>query len=240
MIALTQIHQVEITSNCNLRCKYCAHPKMVRAKMDMSWEIFERTIYWAKWFQGRGTQGSLNLAGIGESTMHPQFIDFIKYARKELGPKQELVLATNGVALTEEIAQGMAEANGVQDRVNGINVFKVFVSLHRPERAALAVEHLKRVALIDNVSCDAAVAGTDWAGQVKWHVSAARGACPWVRGGWAVVLSDGRVSRCSFDATGVGVFAHVSDDLRLAQTSPYSLCKACHQDVGLPIPEVAA
>jgi hypothetical protein len=232
VIALTQIHQIEITSECNLRCKYCAHPKMQRAKMDMSWEIYERTIYWAKWFQARGTQGSVNLAGIGESTIHPEFIKYIRHARKELGEKQKFVLATNGVAMTQDLANEMLDAFGGNENAD------VFVSLHRPEKAGPAIEMLKKVGLVKGVSADAAISGTDWAGQVNWFVSAAKGSpCPWVRGGWAIVLSDGRVSRCAFDATGIGVFAHVNDDLRLAQTSPYSLCRACHQDVGLPLPE---
>jgi len=34
MIPFQQIHQIEITSRCNLRCKYCVHPHMERAKVD--------------------------------------------------------------------------------------------------------------------------------------------------------------------------------------------------------------
>lgn len=241
MIPLQQIHQIEITSRCNLRCHYCVHRSMEREKIDMADETFVKSIEWARFFKARGTQGSLNLAGIGESTMHPKFIEYIAHARKQLGEDQELVLATNGVNMTPELAQAMAEANGPMDVANGINVFKVFVSLHRPEKAGPAVGMVGDTGLLAGVSADPSVSSTDWAGQIKWRVTAKRGVpCPWVRGGWGIVLSDGRISRCSFDGTGIGVFAHVNDDLTLAQTSPYSLCRSCHQNVGLPIPEEVA
>jgi hypothetical protein len=86
------------------------------------------------------------------------------------------------------------------------------------------------------VSNDPSVAATDWAGQVKWEgAMVQRGRpCPWVTGGWFIVLADGRVSRCSFDATGVGVFGKIDDDLTKYATSPYVLCKTCDQDVGVP------
>jgi hypothetical protein len=221
MIRLTNIHQIEITSRCNLRCKYCAHPTMTRVKQDMPRGIFEAALEWAVYFKHQGTQSSLNLAGIGESTMHPEFVDFVALARERLGETQDLVLATNGLLMTDALAMALKPYRP-----------RVYVSLHRPERAGPAVEALKRAGLIAGVSVDAAVSATDWAGQIKWHVSAQRSMCPWVLGGWAMVLSDGRLTRCSFDATGIGVFGNVTDDLSLLQTSPYSLCEKCHQDVG--------
>jgi len=47
-----------------------------------------------------------------------------------------------------------------------------------------------------------------------------------------MVLSDGSLTRCSFDATGVGIFGHVNDTVQ-PETSPYVLCETCHQDVGV-------
>ena len=232
MIPLSQIHQIEITSRCNLRCVYCVHPTMERAKIDMSRETFARALYWAKHFQNAGTQGSINLAGIGESTMHENFIEMLAAARTVLGPRQEIVLATNGVAIAKDpsLAERMAPHKP-----------KVYVSAHRPEKAGPAIQALKKVGLFAGASNDPSQSATDWAGQVPWFVSAPKGVlCPWVRGGWGIVLSDGRITRCAFDGKGIGVIGHVSDDVSRMQTSPYSLCKSCHQNVGLPIPEEAA
>ncbi len=227
MFPVANIHQIEITSRCNLRCKYCVHPTMVREKRDMTAQTFARSLAWAKEFQRRGTQGALNLAGIGESTMHPNFIEFLALAREALGPPetQHLDFATNGLLVTDEMARAIAPFRP-----------RVWVSLHRPEKAGPAIEAFKRAGLMPaGVSADAAIAGTDWAGQIKWHVSAPRMACPWVVNGWAVVLSDGRLTRCSFDGTGSGVLGHVDDDVTQMKTSPYKLCASCHQDVGVPL-----
>jgi len=231
VIPLASIHQIEITSRCNLRCKYCVHPTMARAKQDMTPEHYVKAIKWAQIFKQRGTQGSLNLAGIGESTMHPQFLDFLAIARQALGTwqEQDLVLATNGLLVTDELAQAMKPF-----------FVRVFVSMHRPEKAGPAIEALKRAGLFAGASADPSLAATDWAGQIKWHVSAQRSPCPWVKGGWGIVLADGRITRCSFDGTGVGVIGHVDDDLTKIETSPYSLCRKCHQDVGVPIPQEEA
>lgn len=242
MFPVRNIHQIEITSRCNLRCRYCVHPTMKRAKADMDVETYVRALSWAKILRDRlpeeqRAQYSLNLAGIGESTMHPAFLDFLAMARESLGPEQDLVLATNGLLVDDALAQAMKPFRP-----------RVFVSLHRPEKAGPAVEALKRAGLIAGVSADPSVSATDWAGQIKWHVSAQRTRCPWVTGGWAIVFSDGRLSRCSFDGTGVGTIknsrggeANVNvDDVTQLETSPYSLCASCHQDVGVSLTKEAA
>jgi len=224
---VTCVHQIELTSRCNLRCPYCVHPKMPRAKADMEWETFTKAIGWAAEFQRRGTQGELNLAGIGESTMHPRFLDMLTYARATLGRRQELTLTTNGLLVDEAMAWSMAIASGDAP-------LRVFVSLHRPERAKRAVDALRKHGLLVGVSTDPATAAVDWAGQVDWQVTAQRGRpCPWVRGGWVMVMSDGRLTRCCFDGSGIGVLGHVNDDVPALQTSAYRLCRTCDQNPGV-------
>lgn len=226
MFALRDIHQVEMTSHCNLRCRYCPSPHLGRPKLHMSEAHFLRALHWAAHFQRQGTQGELNLAGIGESTMHPEFVRFVHLAREALGPQQVLLFATNGLLMTDDLARAIAPARP-----------RVWVSLHRPEKAGPAVEALKRAGLLVGVSGDPSLSAINWAGQVDWFVSAPKRECAWVKGGWAFVLADGRVSRCCLDATGEGVFAHVDDDLTKYGTAPYRLCRTCDQDVGVPIPD---
>ncbi len=223
MFKVRDLHQIEMTSHCNLACKYCPSRSLPRPKLHMSEEHFLKALQVVKVFKERGTQRELNLAGIGESTMHPQFARFVNLAREVLGEDFGLVFATNGLLMTDALAAAIAPARPV-----------VFVSLHRPEKAGLAVEVLKKYNLIAGVSIDAAVASTNWAGQVKWHVSAPAGRqCQWVRGGKAFMLADGRLSRCAYDATGGGVIGHIDDDIDTLQTSPWSLCKTCDQEVGV-------
>lgn len=228
MFPIRHIHQIEVTSRCNLACKYCPSPKLKRPKMDMDEQTFLKAVAWVKEFVQVNGPHELNLAGIGESTIHPRFVDYVRFAREYLGPDQRLLFATNGVAMTEELAASLAPYRP-----------DIWVSLHRPEKAGPAIEILKRHGLVVGVSADPSISSTNWAGQVKWHVSTARHECVWVKMGKVIVLSDGRVSRCSYDASGVGVIATVDDDLSKFQTSPYSLCKSCDQDVGVQM-EVAA
>lgn len=216
---INAIHQIEITSRCNLRCKYCPHPKMQRAKIDMTMETYRKALSWVSEFVHNGTQHELNLAGIGESTMHPEFLTMVKEAREAVGNKCRLVLATNGIGMTEEIAMTLQKYD-----------VHTWVSLHRPEKAALAVELLKARGILYGVSADPSINAVDWAGQVEWHVStnAAGQPCSWLNDGRVFVMADGTVSRCCFDAEGVGMIGTVDDDLTQLQVYPYSLCKKCH------------
>jgi hypothetical protein len=223
MFPIRAIHQIEMTSRCNLRCKYCAHPKMERPKVDMDDRTYAKSLWWASQLHGR----ELNLAGIGESTMHPEFVRNVFLAREAVGPDTQLSLATNGLLMTPEMARAIAPTG-----------IRVWVSLHRPERAGFAVEALKAAGILVAVSADAAIEAVNWAGQVDWFVSTSQKGteCPWVKPGKVFILADGRVARCCFDATAEDVLGTVDDDLLTLSTSPYKLCASCHHDVGIPIP----
>lgn len=228
MFALREIHQIEVTSRCNLKCVYCPSYKLPRPKVDMAWEDFELALTWAKFFKDRGTQGELNMAGIGESTLHPRFVEMLARARKVLGDDQVILFATNGLLITEKLVKELLPIGP-----------RVYVSMHRPEKAGPAAHLLNRYGMLYGMSQDPALQSTDWAGQVKWDVTVQKGRpCHWVRGGKAFVMADGRISRCAFDASGIGVFGTVRDDLSRLATSPYKLCVTCDQDVGVPMEAV--
>lgn len=229
MFPIRHIHQIELTSRCNLACKYCPSPKLPRPKVDMDEATFKASLYWARFFVERNGPHEVNLAGIGESTLHPRLVEFVAMARAYMGPEQDILFASNGVAMTDALARELAPYRP-----------RIWISLHRPEKAGPAVEILKRYGLIAGVSADPSISATNWAGQVKWHVSVERRECTWVKQGKVIVFADGRVSRCSYDASGSGVIATVNDDLEKFQTSPYSLCRTCDQDVGVPMKEEAA
>lgn len=214
-----RLHQIEMTSRCNLRCRYCTSPTLQRPKVDMDKAMFVQALRWAKHFIDAGTQEELNLAGIGESTIHPEFVRFVNLAREAVGWRCRLVLATNGIYFPEEMAVGITHAMPL-----------IYVSLHRPERAAAAVETLRRHGMFGGVSCDPAVQAIDWAGQVRWPVSVPQNRdCAWLRDGKVMAMADGRVTRCCLDASGVGVLGTLDDDLASMHTSPYALCEKCDQ-----------
>lgn len=219
---LQALHQIEMTSNCNLACKYCVHKNMVRPKLDMDIETYMRALSLAQHFVEQGTQRELNLAGIGESSIHPNFVEWVNLARTVVGWDCHLVLSTNAVALTDEMIEGIAPT--------GISVY---VSPHRPETVTRPIQKLKEVGLFRGLSTGASDQSVDWAGQIDWPVMAAtEGAeCPWVPNGRATVFADGRISTCCFDSDGSGVIGtldEVVEEGKELYVEPYRLCGPCH------------
>jgi hypothetical protein len=231
MFPLRAIHQIELTSRCNLKCAYCPSYRLPRPKVDMAWSTLERTLAVARALWGVHRHGELNMAGIGESTMHARFVDAMFRAREVMGPEVSILLATNGLLMTREMARAIAPMRP-----------SVYVSLHRPEKAQHAVQACAEAGILTAVSCDGAMNAVNWAGQVDWPVTTPTVGqnCDWVVKGRAFVLADGRLSRCCFDADGSGVFGHVDDDLSKAYTSPYHLCATCHLKQPASVVEVAA
>ena len=217
------LHQIEMTSKCNLRCTYCVSPNLQREKVDMTEEHFRAALKHVQHYVDAKTQNQLNLAGIGESTIHPRFIEFLRIARETL-PDTILLFATNGVAFTEEIAKTMSD----------IGMCFCWVSLHRPEKGGPAVQLAKKYMVLAGAASDPATNANDWAGQVDWFVSHPEVMpCRWLRYGLATVLADGRISACCIDGSGDGTIGHVDDVVGSLRTKPYKLCKPCHHEVGV-------
>lgn len=236
---IRSIHQVEITSHCNLRCVYCPSRNLDkphelgpdgfptgfgRAKEDMTLETFEKALRWATHFQHEGgTQGELSLTGIGETLLHPQWREIVSMARAAL-PENFICFSTNGILLDDAACAHLAS-----ERVG------VYISLHRPEKAGKAIEHAKRHGILMDVNASAATSAFDWAGQLDWYVSTDRYPCEYLRSGWAVVLADGRITTCCLDASGAGVVGTVDDEPGSLSIAPFSLCGPCHMDIVDPV-----
>jgi hypothetical protein len=221
---IRSLHQIEVTSRCNLRCVYCTSPNLGRKKLDMEQAVFSRSLEWVRYYVKQGTQGELNLAGIGESTLHEHFIEYVKQARAALGWHQRLLFTTNGLLVTPHLVDSI--------KPYGVGVY---VSLHRPEAAKKAVDLLREAGMLLGVSVDPAMNSVDWAGQVNWQTTtqAFGSMCDWRKQGWVMVLADGRISACCFDSDGSGVVGHVDQAPGSVVSKPYRLCKTCHMDVGI-------
>lgn len=215
------LHQIEMTSNCNLACKYCVHKKMPRVKQEMEHETFIKALSVARRFVRAGTQFELNLAGIGESTLHPRFVEYVHLAREAVGFDTRLVLSTNGVGFTREMVRDIASSK-----------ILVWVSPHRPEKATIAINALREFRLFQGLSEGAWTASVDWAGQLDWPVTATtKGTpCPWLPNGRVTVFSTGEISKCCFDSDGRGVVGTIDDlvEGKTLYTESYSLCDKCH------------
>lgn len=215
---ITQIHQIEVTTRCNLRCKYCPHPKMQRPKEDMEFETFLQAMEWVKFLDKRGLQGELSFTGIGESTMHPQFKEMLLYARDHF--RGEIVFSTNGLPTFDEDLAKVCKA---------INV-GVMISLHRPEMAGKSIELAKQYGILKYVNNSFATSAFNWAGQVSdWFNSAPPTPCAYLGAGWGVVLQNGQITTCCLDSENKGVVGTVWDDPGSLYIKPYSLCEWCHE-----------
>ena len=214
---LKEIHEVELSSRCNLACVYCPHPTMQREKADMSWSVFQRTMKHVAHYVKQGTQGELALTGIGEALLHPQFLDILFLARSVIGYGRSLTVSTNGVEVTDEVAVGLRRAQA-----------QVYVSLHRPEVAGPAIHRLKSqgVSVVANKAfVDSSL---DWAGQVSWHVSAPVHDCDYLGKGWGVVRQNGSVDMCCMDAGDLHPVGHVFADPGTLRRHVTPLCSTCH------------
>jgi hypothetical protein len=230
MVPLRGIRQVELTSRCNLRCAYCPSPKMqdgeapFRPAVDMTDDDFAAAMDVVGFFVRAGSQEELNLAGIGESTLHPKFVEWAFRAREVIGPRRLLTISSNGLLITEKLAAELAPT-GIQ----------IGVSLHVGlKRAQPAIVALKKHGIFQTVSYEAANESISWAGQVDWPDASVRFPCHWLIEGHAMVMADGRLTPCCLDATGAGDLGHVSAARsRLAAgkpfyTAPFGLCRTCH------------
>lgn len=226
MTTLTRIHQIEITTRCNLRCVYCPHPTMQREKVDMDMPTFVRTLEWVRYFRETpgGNQTELSLTGVGEGTLHPLFPDMLAMAREVLGWDATLLFATNGIALTDDLLRRIAPTQP-----------DVYVSLHRPEKAGPAVERVRAHGLRAVTNDQFVTSAVDWGGAVDWYVSHQPMECQYLRRGWGTVMVDGGITRCCFDSTGDGVYASVWDEPAQLKVTPFSLCEPC----SLTVPEEA-
>lgn len=227
-VPIREIHEIELSSTCNLACKYCPHPKLQRPKEHMAWETFERTLEHVAYYVRQETQGEVSLTGIGEAILHPRFVEALFRVRETIGPRN-IVLSTNGVDMTPEIADVLAKLRVI-----------TFVSTHRPEKAGPAFEMLKRAGAIGGLNTAFVDSSIDWAGQVKWHVSGPQHDCTYLGAGWAVVRQDGSVNACCMDAHSKHKLASVWDEPGTLMTRPIGLCSACHLKVPAQLMEEAA
>lgn len=217
------VHQIELSTRCNLRCHYCPSPHLPRPKMDMEWGTYEASLDLVHYYIAQGTQTELSLTGIGEAMLHPRFIEAVELARLVLGPDRRLTITTNGLLLTEDLCRALQPLKPW-----------VFVSLHRPEKAGPAIELAKKYGILAGYNAAFATAAFDWAGALKgqWFVSAPPLPCEYLRSGWVVVLVDGRVATCCLDTDGSSAVGTVWDDPDTLQLQPWGTeekgCKACH------------
>jgi len=214
------VQQIEITSRCNLSCVYCVSPNLKRPKVDMTDEIWDASLRLVKRYHQRYGPQDISLFGIGESFLHPNFVEYVRQAREMLGSKIRLTVASNGIAVTEDFIRSLVPYN-----------LRIYVSAHRPDKIRDHVQIIQKYGLLESVSMDPIISGVNWAGQLDWPVNAPSYKCPWLEKAQVMIMADGRITACCFDGGGYGVVGNVLDESKDFYTQPYSLCTDCNQYV---------
>ncbi len=119
---------LQLTQNCNFRCKYCHYTandgeQRTHSNKKMSFSLAKRSVDFLKKHSIDSPEVYVGFYG-GEPLLEFQMIkDIVKYAEKEFeGKKVSFSISTNGTLLTAEIMRYMEEHN-----------FDVLVSLDGPK-----------------------------------------------------------------------------------------------------------
>ncbi len=102
---------LELTNACNARCIMCPRAKLTRNIGNMGMDVVEKLCRDAY----QKPLQKINLFGFGESLLHPQLMDIIKFLKNSL-PDVELNLSTNGQLLDDELSSGLL-VSGI-DKIN--------------------------------------------------------------------------------------------------------------------------
>ena len=218
-VPLKQIHQIELSSKCNLACIYCPHRVMKRKKEDMSWDVFKQAIKQVDVLHKMGNQKEVWLHGLGESLLHPDFLEMMIYARKEL-PNIELMISSNALLLDQKICREMARQQ-----------VKLHISVHKPEKIVNGLIYANQFKILDYFGCNPLQGANDWAGQVDWPRIAPFEVCGWIRDGWCVVLADGDIVLCCIIVEKEqGLIGNIFDNISTLEIKSVDLCNKCHLD----------
>ena len=133
---------LELSTACNLKCPMCCttldeFKKKVERKF-MDFELFTKMID-----EIAGHVPAIRLSVVGESTLHPRFVDCIAYAKKK-GIK-EVSFLTNGSTLSKDFFEKimMAGADWITVSVDGMD--EVYENIRKPLKFKDIFEKMKTI-----------------------------------------------------------------------------------------------
>ena len=219
---ITTITNIELSSVCDNRCAYCPAPVQHKYREIgfINEAVFRQALSWVRYFSGKGTQRELNLFGIGEPTLHPEFIKLLDIARKVVPLRVPIHLNTNGNNITDALVR--------QIQATGIN--EIDITAHKPFETVRTIRIFEKHGVKFRVSFDPILAPNNWAGQVDWFEPnyPKPYPCPWLNRGQVMVMSDGQITTCCLDAFGKGIIGDVYGAMNEMEVAPFKLCETCH------------
>ena len=230
MSQIKTIEGIELSSLCELACKYCINADIDlvpgRRREIMSDEIFGWACHILQELVDRGTQGKiLNMNGNGESLLDPDVVQRARMLKSIVGQDRKLQFSTNGIRLTLRLAMDLRAAG----------VDNIEISPHSVLHAAAAAQHIGRARFSEiNINLGTIGAPHEWAGQKRWlphgEQLVPEERCIPLKEGRIYIQSDGSVVPCCYDYQILSGVGHISDtDILEQELVPYELCKSCHQ-----------
>ena len=92
---------IEITTRCNLKCKYCARTTLGKPNQDMPFDTFCHVL------DRLPHAYRITIVGLGEPLLHPQVIDIISEAVKR---RRRVALVTNAMSLNTSMSSELVKA----------------------------------------------------------------------------------------------------------------------------------
>lgn len=238
MKTLQTITTIELSSICNLSCKYCISRLMqtdpARKTGIMRENVFRRSLHWLNELVRLGTQQEVNLNGNGESLLDPNLVKRVRATKDIVGENVTVMFCTNGVMMTKKIAHALKDA-GI-DRID--------VSIHHPYHARRCAHLLQSMGMQGVINHGPTTSSHNWAGQLEPEHSVQMFysmPCHPIIEGRGYINSEGDLSPCCYDYRNLGRFGSVfDDDLLNRSVAPFELCLKCHQVLPKPAEDKAA
>ena len=233
---MKRIVQIELTNHCNRRCSYCGVPTMQREKGFMSFDTLKRVV---EVLHQIGQTEWLGLHHFGESTLHPQLVDFIGY----LNENNVLpFLNTNGDILTDDLIERLSTVKLQLLTISGhIEMAKREILWQKCTAKGIVTQY--HYDMVDNPYI------TNLGGQIDLPEGNKVGntvitappltdpmvQCGFLRKELGIVLWNGDLTACCFDYEGHGKFGSVFDE-NAAELVPhvFSTCATCPGHPGEP------
>ena len=219
------ITTIELSTRCDLACKYCINRLMEtagRKRIIMDDRVFMASIDLLSDLCLRGTQHEVNLNGNGESCLDIQLPARVRIVCDIMGARP-VSFSTNGVSMTRELAKALRDA-GLKE---------ISLSPHSPYHARTAAIYLLEAGINVTINLGPIASSHNWAGQLEPehcvpYVRPLR--CDPIIEGRGYIQAEGDITPCCYDYRGMGSFGTVfDDDIFDREPKPFDLCKTCHQ-----------
>ncbi|NOU18130.1 MAG: radical SAM protein [Bacteroidales bacterium] len=92
---------VEISTYCNIKCKFCPRSSITRSKGIMTMEMFQQLYEWIPVNMG------ITFSGMGEPLMNTSVVEFVRMLKKK---NIKVFLKSNGLLLTPDTLKALIEA----------------------------------------------------------------------------------------------------------------------------------